>query len=226
MRWSSTQTALAAAALAAACSGDGTGGTAPRTAGAITAVSGTGQTDTVVATLKNPLLVKVTDQSGNPLQGISVTWQATVGGGAFDSTTTHTDATGQSKVNWILGGKPGDQTATATVSGLTPVTFHATARVASPARISFSGDGQLAPAGTRVAAPLLVLIQDRFGNPVPGAAVTWRVLSGGGSLSATAVPTDSAGQSQVSWTLGAKGAQQAKATAPDSLAHTFTATGT
>ncbi len=223
MRWSLKFIACAAAALAAACSGDG-GGTAPRTPGAITAVSGDTQTDTVVSTLPSPLVVKVTDQSGAALPGVSVTWTAAAGSGTFDSTTTPTDASGQSKAVWFLGVTPGAQTGTAAVTGLTALTFHATAHVGSPASLSFSGDGQLASAGTAVAAPLLVLLKDKFGNPVPGALVTWSVLTGGGSLSATAVPTDSAGESQVSWTLGPAGPQSAKATAPDSLSHTFSAT--
>ncbi len=223
MRWSLKLIGCAAAALAAACSGDG-GGTTPRTPGAITAVSGDAQTDTVASTLPAPLVVKVTDQSGAPLPGVSVTWTAAAGSGTFDSTTTHTDASGQSKATWILGVSPGAQIATATVTGLPAVTFHATARVGSPATLSFSGDAQLAPAGTPVAAPLLVLLKDKFGNPVPGALVTWSVLTGGGSLSAASVPTDSAGQSQVSWTLGPAGPQTAQATAPDSLSHPFTAT--
>ncbi len=223
MRWSSTSILFVAAALAA-CSGDGTGGTAPRVAGAITAVSGGGQTDPVVATLKNPLVVQVTDRTGNPLPGATITWTATVGGGTFDSTTTHTDASGRSQAKWTLGGSVGNQTATASVTGLAPVSFQASARVGSPAAIYFSGDAQIAPARTALAAPLLVLIKDKFGNPVPGAAVNWSVLAGGGSLSAASVPTDSTGQSRVTWTLGPAGAQTAKASAPDSLAHTFSAT--
>ncbi len=224
MRWTGTFLGLVAATLAAACSGDGSGGTASGVPGAVTAVSGDAQTDTVVGTLPAALVVKVTDQSGNALSGATVTWAATAGFGTFDTTTTHTDATGQAHSHWTLGVTPGAQTATATVSGLTAVTFHATARVASPASIFYSGQGQVAAAGTRLAAPLLVQVKDKFGNPVPGALVTWTVLSGGGLLSAASVPTDTTGQSQVTWTLGSPGPQSARATAPDSLSVTFSAT--
>ncbi len=223
MRWTGTLLGLVAVALAVACSGDGTG-TAPRVPGAITAVSGDAQSDSVVGTLPDPLVVKVTDQSGNALPDATVTWAATAGFGSFDTTTTHTDANGQAHSHWTLGATPGTQTATATVSGLTAVTFHATARVATPAQIYYSGQGQVGPARTPLAAPLLVQIRDKFGNPVPGTIVTWSVLSGGGSLSAGSVTTDATGQAQVTWTLGPPGPQSARASAPDSLSVTFSAT--
>lgn len=224
MRWTGMFLGLVAATLAAACSGDGSGGTGPAVPGAITAVSGDAQTDTVVGTLPNPLVVKVTDQSGNALPGATVTWAAGAGFGTFDTSSTRTDANGQVHTHWTLGATPGSQTVTATVSGLAAVTFHATARVASPAQIFYSGQGQVGAARAPLAAPILVQIKDKFGNPVPGAAVTWSILSGGGSLSAASVTTDASGQAQVTWTLGAPGPQSAKATAPASLSVTFSAT--
>ncbi len=225
MRWSITLIGLVAAGLAAACSGDG-GGTAPRVPGAIVAVSGDAQADSVVGTLPNPLVVKVSDNTGNPLAGATVTWAVTAGGGVFDTTTTRTDANGLAHSHWTLGGIPGNQTSTAMVSGLSPVTFHATATVGTPNWIGFSGEGQLAPAGSAVAAPLMVQLKDKFGNPVPGVTVTWTVLSGAGSLSAATVTTDANGQAQVTWTLGpGAGTQSVKATA-GALSATFTATAT
>jgi len=224
MRWSMTAIGFVAATLAtSACSGDGTGTTA-RVAGAITAVSGDAQTDTVVGTLPNRLVVQVADQQGNVLPGAAVTWSTL--DGILDSTTTHTDAGGQASAAWTLGATPGPMTATATVAGLAAVTFHASARVGAPAAIYFSGNGQLAAAGTPLAAPILVLLKDRFGNPVPGATVNWSVLSGGGSLGASTTTTDTTGQAQVTWTLGpTPGPNSAKASR-DSLQVLFSATGT
>src|SRR5262249_13563161 len=51
-----------------------------------------------------------------------------------------------------------------------------------------AGDHQTAPAGTRVGTPPAVLVQDAFGNPVPGVAVTFAVASGGGSIMGATAP--------------------------------------
>lgn len=46
-----------------------------------------------------------------------------------------------------------------------------------------------------------VLVLDRFGNPVAGAAVAWAVTAGGGEVSGGAT-TDAAGRASAVWTLG------------------------
>jgi len=212
---------LLAAALAAC--GKSSSDVISRNAAAIVAVRGGGQRDTVVGTLPDSLVVKVTDQAGAPLQGATVDWLATEGGGSFNSSSTKTDANGLTAVTWSVGVIAGPQIATATVGNVAPATFTATATPGAPASLSFSGDGQLAPVGTPVAAPLLVLIKDKWGNVVPGVSVAWAVNTGGGALSASSVLTDSAGRAQVTWTLGSAGPQSATASR-DSLSHIFSAT--
>ena len=212
---------LLAAALAAC--GKSSTDLISRNAASIVVVSGSGQSDTVVAVLPESLVVKVADQSGAPLQGATVDWVATVGGGSFSSSSTKTDANGRTATVWNTGVIAGPQVATATVGNVTPATFTATASPGAPKSLSFSGDAQLAPAGTPVAAPLLVLIKDQWNNVIIGAPISWTVNAGGGSLSASSVPTDSAGKAQVTWTLGSAGPQSATA-ALDSLSHTFSAT--
>ncbi|HEY9225219.1 MAG TPA: hypothetical protein VIP11_01145, partial [Gemmatimonadaceae bacterium] len=49
---------------------------------AVTAVSGSGQQDTVRRALKQPFVVKVTDKFGNGVNGVSVNWARTSGTGA------------------------------------------------------------------------------------------------------------------------------------------------
>lgn len=56
--------------------------------------------------------------------------------------------------------------------------------------------------GTPVAPGPSVLIRDVDGVPVAGVHVSWRVISGGGSVSRESVPTDSSGIAAVAWTLG------------------------
>lgn len=66
-----------------------------------------------------------------------------------------------------------------------------------------SGNNQSAKFSTAVPEPLVVSVTDAYGNPVSGAAVTFEVSSGGGSVSGATQTTDANGQaSPDSWTLG------------------------
>lgn len=212
---------LVAAALAAC--GKSSSDVTSTNAGSIVALAGDAQSDTVVGTLHDSLVVKVLDQAGNPLPGAVVSWIAIQGGGSFNNSTLKTDAAGRAAVTWVLGVTAGPQVARATVGTLTPVSFTATARPGAPAALAYSGDAQTAPAGTALAAPLLIRVNDKWGNAIPAVAVAWKVTAGGGSLSAASVATDSTGQARVTWTLGAAGPQAAVASR-DSLSHTFSAT--
>ena len=68
--------------------------------------------------------------------------------------------------------------------------------------IKFSGDDQQSPAGAALTKPLVVMVHDQYGNPLPGAIVTFAVTAGGGSLSATTATTDAEGRAAVTLTLG------------------------
>ncbi|HEV2146740.1 MAG TPA: Ig-like domain-containing protein, partial [Longimicrobiaceae bacterium] len=129
---------------------------------------------------------------------------------------------------WTLGAAAGANAATATVTGAGPVSFAATATPAGAAAISKAGgDGQTAPAGSVLPAPLTVKVTDAGGNAVPGAAVSWSVGSGGGSLSPASSVTDASGQASATWTLGAAaGANTATASVGGLAAVTFGATAT
>lgn len=80
--------------------------------------------------------VLVTDGSGNPVQGVSVTFAVTAGGGSLvGSAVQTTDVGGFASIGWTLGASPGTDTLTATVGFLTgsPVTFTATDTVSAAA---------------------------------------------------------------------------------------------
>ncbi len=84
-----------------------------------------------------------------------------------------------------------------------PVTFvhDATAGAASGLSI-VSGDGQTGPVSTELPLPLVVVLKDGAGNPVPAAAVSWVIGLGGGSVTPSTSSTDAAGQAAAAWTLG------------------------
>jgi Bacterial Ig domain/Bacterial Ig-like domain (group 1) len=173
-------------------------------ANGIAMVSGDGQSGPVGDTLAAPLTVKVTDASGNPISGVTVTWSPE-GQGSVSETTTITDDDGQTSVLRILGPNAGQQTTTATAEGLvgSPVTFTSTATAGNASRIEIvSGDNQEAPAGTQLHDDLVVRVLDQDGNPVPNRAVSWVVGTGGGTPSPETSQTDGDGKASTKWTLG------------------------
>ena len=91
----------------------------------IAIVSGSGQTATVSTQLANPLVVRVTDRSGNAVVNALVSW--TTSDGSLSSATTLTGVDGLTSVTWTLGPTAGDQLTTATIATGQSVTFTATA---------------------------------------------------------------------------------------------------
>ena len=98
-------------------------------ASAIRSVRGDGQTGVRGTVLPKALTVRVVDAAGKPVAGVSVTFRVTAGGGSFggsNKVTVNTNASGLAEGTLTLGATPGQNTVTATPSGLTAVTFTAT----------------------------------------------------------------------------------------------------
>src|SRR5439155_379693 len=111
-----------------------------------------------------------------------------------------------------------------------PVTFTATGTAGSAGSIAASaGDRQTATVNTAVTPPA-VIVKDQFGNPVAGAAVTFAIASGQGSITGAAQTTNASGIATVgSWTLGKPAGVNtltATSTGLNGSPVTFTATGT
>ncbi len=72
--------------------------------------------------------VLVTDASNRPVPGVTVTFTLQSGGGSITNATATTNSAGNANPGaWILGKTFGAKTLTATIAGLTPVTFTANA---------------------------------------------------------------------------------------------------
>lgn len=69
--------------------------------------------------------------------------------------------------------------------------------------IYFAGDQQTAPTNTTLPTSLAVIVTNQFGEPLSAVTVTWTVVSGGGTLSATTTQTDASGLATVDYTTGA-----------------------
>jgi hypothetical protein len=88
--------------------------------------AGNDQAGTVDHPLGLPLQVRVTDQFTNGVEGQTVTWTVTSGGGSLAAPTSLTDGNGLTDNLWTLGPTPGTQTVSATIGTLS-VTFSAAA---------------------------------------------------------------------------------------------------
>ncbi len=102
-------------------------------------ISGDNQQGTPDVALANPLVVEVKDQNGDVLEGITVTFTVTAGGGMVSTTTDTTDASGRAQTTLTLGSDAGTNTVSVTVTEIDqPVAFTGEAVVATP---DFDGDG-------------------------------------------------------------------------------------
>jgi len=120
--------------------------------------SGNNQSAETGTVLPLPLKVKATDQFGNGVAGVVVSWQVNGGGGSVGPPTSTTDTTGATTV-WTLGGTLGSQTAQGAATGLigSPVAFTATGTPPPPPTVDvivgnnfFSPSSTIIAAGTRV----------------------------------------------------------------------------
>lgn len=166
------------------------------------ATDGDGQSGTVGEVLARPLVVRVVHE-GQPAAGVLVEW-TTAGSGLLPSATV-TGADGIASTTWRMSPHSGPKFARALLGSdlESSVEFRAEAIAAQPARMVVeSGADQSGIVGEPLATPLRVRVVDRFENPVPGAALLWRVNSGGGSLSDIDTLADATGSAAVVWSLG------------------------
>jgi alpha-tubulin suppressor-like RCC1 family protein len=180
-------------------------------AGSVTVVSGNSQVATVGKALALPLVVKVMDGFGNNVSGQKVSW---VPGNLSGSVTPPSDTTasdGTAQATWTVGNTAATQTLTATVAGLTPIVFtaSATADTAHVMLTIVSGASGTAAVSTKLATSLSVKITDEYGNPFVGDSVAWSGnIFGGGTVSPTSSATDATGTATTSWTLGGRAGPQ------------------
>lgn len=148
--------------------------------------------------------VRLVDGEGEPVAGHTIAFSVEEGDGSVDPDTAVTDQEGIAEVAWTLGPDPGLQTLAAAADGFDRVVFTATARPGPPAVVEpVAGESQSAPAGSATPVEPTVAVQDRFGNPVPGALVAFEVVEGGGTVEEATVTTGAAGLATAGvWTLG------------------------
>jgi hypothetical protein len=213
--WSSTDPAVASVgttglvtALAngstqvTATAGSATGSaavTVAQQASAIVRGSGDGQSAPVTQPLPSPIVAVVRDASGSPVQGATVTFSASQGGGVVTPTSAVTDAAGEASTQWTFGTLAGAHTVVASAAGRnTP--FAGTALADVPDSM-FVAEG---PTVATVGAPVTISVGvvDQYGNPAPELSVSFTPGANSGTVSPNPAVSDTDGRAVTTWTLG------------------------
>jgi subtilisin family serine protease len=163
---------------------------------------GVAQEGEVGSPLPQPVSFRVADARGNPAPNavVSVTVQ---GGGSVSAPQVTTGPDGVGQVVWTLGTRVLDAQALVVTAGAISRAVTATARPGAPSDlVPSAGTGQTGLAGEALPDSLEVMVQDRFANPVPGAAVSWSVEAGGGSVGPAQGVSSASGTVRARWVLG------------------------
>jgi plastocyanin len=169
-------------------------------------------TDTTLHT--RPLTVKVTDEANQPVSGVVVSWSATAG--SLSASTSTTNASGESTVQFTHGSIAGREDVEASVTGLigSPVQFTLNATAGNPVSLSKTdGDNLMVQAGMQLSHT--VMTRDARGNARGGVTIDWAAATGGGSVTPTQNVTSALGAAAATRTLGSTvGTQTTTAAAP------------
>jgi alpha-tubulin suppressor-like RCC1 family protein len=169
----------------------------------LTKVSGDTQTTRVGHALAAPLIVKLTDQFGFVRSGVHVTWTPGAFSGSLAPFADTTGADGTAQATWTLGTQVSSQSATASVTGTTPVVFTATSTAdTNRVIVPVQGNAQTGPVAQALPTVLKIKVTDQYGNPIAGEAITWTDSIGGGSVSSAGGKTAADGTASTTFTLG------------------------
>ncbi len=156
----------------------------------ITATVGTPQSAMLNTAFAIPLKATVRDSNNNVLSGVTVTFTAPSSGasgtfpGGVTFTTVTTDASGVATApTFTANSTLGAYTVNATAPGVnTPAAFSLMNTSGAPAAVTaVSGGGQSTLVNTAFSNPLVVVLMDSFGNPVPNATITFTAPASGAS---------------------------------------------
>ena len=166
---------------AVACGGGDIGPGGGGEPAAIEIVDGEDQVGAAGDALARPVVARVTDAEGQPVEGAAVAFNDEADGD-FATAAPTTDADGEARAVWTLGSHAGAVQATVTVEGVAPVLVSATA-VAGPVDAGGSTvsaePASVALGGT---ATVTVAARDAFGNPIAGAVVELSAVGAGVTL--------------------------------------------
>ncbi|HEY6107729.1 MAG TPA: Ig-like domain-containing protein, partial [Gemmatimonadales bacterium] len=158
---------------------------------AVAAFSGGGQTGAVTTRLPLPLRVQVTAADLLGVKGVPVRFQALTGGGSVRDSVVITDSLGFAEDSVSLGTVTGAATFQASVTGLTPAPFTATATAGAISAAQSVVSVSAPTLASGAAATLTLQAKDAFGNNLTsGGAIVVFTSSGGTSTGSIGSTTD------------------------------------
>ncbi|MFQ5708455.1 MAG: Ig-like domain-containing protein [bacterium] len=181
---------------------------------------------------KSTITATLTDKCGNPIAGRAVIFMSSDPADNISQPTSPTDANGQvtgtisSTVSGTKTISARDVVAQLDINSTTQITFQP---LAADNIALLSGNNQQTNVGTAVTDPVVVIVKDKNGNPVPGFNVNFEVTGGGGLIlenqgstvgalgkSALGIVTDNQGKASATWVVGPNpGANSVQAQAPN-----------
>ena len=172
----------------------------PDVANKLVSISGDNQQQTAGQTFEQPLVVKVQDQYGNGIQGISVTFSITQGKGAFSMTsyqspavaTVATDSLGLASVPYTPDNSIGQHVIQAqsntSLPGGDTVQFTLSVTEAGPSELVIvDGQDQTGTVKRTLAKPFKVKVLDPFGAPKAGVNIVFKSIAGNGLFGASQI---------------------------------------
>jgi hypothetical protein len=173
---------------------------------AIKAVSGSGQTGFLNATLPIALIMQASDAySGNGIANAVLTCKDGGAGGTFSNPTPQTNSAGQASTTYTLPNRRANITITCSALGYISASFSEASVAGPPSRdAATTGNNQTGPISTKLPVALTVSVFDPHNYGVPGVTVTFSDNGAGGTFSALSVITGSTGQATTTYTAPAK----------------------
>ncbi len=178
-------------------------------------VGGRAQTGTAGSSLDSLLAVKVTDDIGRVVAGLTVTFSVPPGAGTISSQH-RTDRNGLAVAAWTLPTGAGEYVAIAGTTRDT-VTFTATAAAGPGAVLELlSGAGQTGVTSQALEDLIEVRLTDQYGNPVEGTTIAFTATPGNGTALVPSTSSGPTGKASTPWVLGAvAGPMEMRAKAPN-----------
>lgn len=165
--------------------------------------AGNSQASTPLSLLASRLTALVQDRYGNNVNGASVTWTSSAGDAAFGTTPGTTNSSGLVGTTYTTGQSASTESVWAAISSATSARFGVGVYAGAPTIFIFSGNDQTALSGTTLANPLIVSVEDAYGNPWgSGQTLQFVIVAGSGNVS-NATLTPSNGTAAVTWKVGA-----------------------
>jgi hypothetical protein len=165
--------------------------------------------NTTVGETSAPLVVRITDQNGNPVKGTTVTFRILRGDQAsLTRTSDISDDLGNASTRLRLGLTTGEYWVEATSERLygAPVIFHIKGVAGAAKQMTIlSGNDQVGTINRQLPLPLEVSVVDINNNPKPNVPLNFVVSQGGGAIAESQpVSTDEQGIARVNWTIGSR----------------------